>query len=139
MIKEEDDNTNNGYSSDSNHGSSETSRQYARVNRVQLPKNSDEYKRRRERNNQAVKKSRNKSKKATLETQARVIKLRGENEELAKKIEILSKELGLLKEILRAHVTGNMLNKINQDELRDKISSDTFRSLFEPKSELTDY
>ena len=48
----------NGNQVGGNHSESEDTRQFARVNRVILDKNSDEYRKRRERNNLAVKKSR---------------------------------------------------------------------------------
>lgn len=87
--------------SDSNMGSD--SKQFARVNRVVLDKNSDEYKKRRERNNLAVKKSRNKSKIRTQQTLERVNQLKQENEMLETKIKILTKELNFLKDLFLAH------------------------------------
>ncbi|XP_061404634.1 CCAAT/enhancer-binding protein gamma-like [Lethenteron reissneri] len=66
-------------------------------------KNSDEYKRRRERNNIAVKKSRIKSKEKAEETQRRVNELKEENERLEAKIQTLSKELVVLKELFLEH------------------------------------
>lgn len=79
------------------------SKQYARVNRMILDKESEEYRKRRERNNMAVKRSRQKSKTKTMLTQERVNQLRKENESLTKKIEILSKELSFLKELFMNH------------------------------------
>ena len=87
--------------SDSNMGSD--SKQFARVNRVVLNKDSDEYKKRRERNNLAVKKSRNKSKIRTQQTLDRVNQLKQENEMLETKIKILTKELNFLKDLFLAH------------------------------------
>jgi len=87
--------------SESNMGSD--SKQYARVNRVVLDKDSDEYKKRRERNNLAVKKSRNKSKVRTQQTLDRVNQLKQENEMLETKIKILTKELNFLKDLFLAH------------------------------------
>jgi len=87
--------------SDSNMGSD--NKQFARVNRVVLDKNSDEYKKRRERNNLAVKKSRNKSKIRTQQTLERVNQLKQENEMLETKIKILTKELNFLKDLFLAH------------------------------------
>lgn len=97
-----DDMSSSSYSgSDSNMGSD--SKQFARVNRVVLDKNSDEYKKRRERNNLAVKKSRNKSKIRTQQTLERVNQLKNENEMLETKIKILTKELNFLKDLFLAH------------------------------------
>lgn len=62
--------------------------------------------RRRERNNQAVKKSRQKSKMKTQQMMERVTQLKGENEELEENIKILTKELSVLKDLFVAHA-GN--------------------------------
>lgn len=77
--------------------------QYARVNRIVLDKNSDEYKKRRERNNMAVKKSRTKSKMRTQQTMERVAELKEENEKLETKVKLLTKELSFLKDLFLAH------------------------------------
>lgn len=58
-----------------------------------VDKGSDEYKRRRERNNIAVRKSREKAKARTRETEERVKKLIMDNDRLHKKCELLSKEV----------------------------------------------
>merc|ERR1719341_1355967 len=58
-------------------------------------KGTDEYKRRRERNNIAVRKSREKAKIRTRETEDRVKKLVVENDRLHKKCELLSKEVAV--------------------------------------------
>jgi len=60
---------------------------------------SDEYRRRRERNNVAVRRSREKAKVRSRETEDRVKTLSRENDGLHKRIEILSKELGVLKNL----------------------------------------
>lgn len=73
--------------------------EFARVNRVMLSKKSDEYRQRRERNNAAVKKSRHKSKQRTLETQKRVEQLKNENLCLERRLESLSREFNLMKDI----------------------------------------
>lgn len=77
----------------------DASNEFARVNRVMLPKSSDEYRLRRERNNAAVKKSRFKSKQKSLETQRRVDQLREENSQLERRIETLGSELKFIREI----------------------------------------
>lgn len=64
-----------------------------------LPKNSDEYRQRRERNNAAVKKSRFKSKQRTLETQERVEQLKDENDQLELRVESLTRELNFMRSI----------------------------------------
>lgn len=62
-------------------------------------KNSEEYKDRRERNNVAVRKSRNKSKQRAMETEVRVKELEEENVALQNKIALLMKELNVLKNL----------------------------------------
>lgn len=73
--------------------------EFARVNRVMLSKKSDEYRQRRERNNAAVKKSRFKSKQKTIETQKRVEQLKNENAQLERRLESLSREFHLMRDI----------------------------------------
>ncbi|KAG8176265.1 hypothetical protein JTE90_012416 [Oedothorax gibbosus] len=65
-----------------------------------LDKASDEYKRRRERNNIAVRKSREKAKQRCKDTERRVTDLVSENDKLRKRVELLSKELSVLKNLL---------------------------------------
>lgn len=60
---------------------------------------SEEYRRRRERNNVAVRRSREKAKQRSRETEERVKFLTRENDGLHKRIEILAKELGVLKNL----------------------------------------
>lgn len=62
-------------------------------------KNSDEYRRRRERNNIAVRKSREKAKVRTRETEEKVKLLLKENERLQKRIELLMEELNVLRNL----------------------------------------
>lgn len=66
-------------------------------------KESDEYKKRRERNNVAVRKSRDKSRQKAQETMDRVDELKKDNAHLEQKVTILSKELSLLKDLFLAH------------------------------------
>ena len=77
--------------------------------RKSLDKNSDEYLARRERNNIAVKKSREKSRAKNKGTAAKVNMLKKENMELEQQVTILSKELGVLKDLFRmVHSTGDI-------------------------------
>uniref|UniRef100_A0A8D8ZTH8 CCAAT/enhancer-binding protein beta n=1 Tax=Cacopsylla melanoneura TaxID=428564 RepID=A0A8D8ZTH8_9HEMI len=64
-----------------------------------VDKNTDEYKRRRERNNIAVRKSREKAKIRSKETEEKVRLLVKENERLQKRIELLSEELNVLRSL----------------------------------------
>lgn len=66
-----------------------------------LDKHSDEYKQRRERNNIAVRKSRDKAKIRNMETQHKVLELTAENERLQKRVEQLSRELGTLRNLFK--------------------------------------
>lgn len=67
-----------------------------------LEKDSDEYRQRRERNNLAVRKSRDKAKMRNLETQHKVLELAAENDRLQKRVEQLSRELATLRNLLSA-------------------------------------
>ncbi|XP_061450018.1 CCAAT/enhancer-binding protein alpha [Rhineura floridana] len=66
-----------------------------------LDKNSSEYRVRRERNNIAVRKSRDKAKQRNAETQQKVMELSNDNERLRKRVEQLSRELETLRGIFR--------------------------------------
>ena len=65
--------------------------------RKNLDKGSEEYRARRQRNNVAVRKSRDKAKNRQKETEQKVKELTSENERLQKKVDLLSKELNVLK------------------------------------------
>ncbi|XP_035239370.1 CCAAT/enhancer-binding protein beta [Anguilla anguilla] len=67
-----------------------------------LDKDSEEYRQRRERNNLAVRKSRDKAKMRNMETQHKVLELAAENERLQKRVEQLSRELATLRNLLSA-------------------------------------
>ena len=66
-----------------------------------LVKGSEEYRQKRERNNIAVRKSRFKSKQKFLDTQNQVEELVGENDRLHSKVNVLTKELNVLRSLLR--------------------------------------
>ncbi|CAA9993316.1 unnamed protein product [Nesidiocoris tenuis] len=70
-----------------------------RKNSKHVDKNTDEYKRRRERNNIAVRKSREKAKMRSRETEEKVKLLMKENERLQKRIELLTEELNVLRSL----------------------------------------
>ena len=65
-------------------------------------KSKSDYSSKRERNNEAVRRSREKARQKAKETQERVTKLRVENEELEERIKLLSKELSFLKDVFMA-------------------------------------
>ncbi|KAL3287526.1 hypothetical protein HHI36_001995 [Cryptolaemus montrouzieri] len=75
------------------------SQHVARKNMKPCDKNSDEYRRRRERNNIAVRKSREKAKVRTRETEEKVKLLMKENDRLTKRIELLTEELNVLRSL----------------------------------------
>lgn len=64
-----------------------------------LLKGTEEWRQKRDRNNDAVRKSREKSKKRIQETEHRVTELEDENRQLQSKITLLSKELNVLKSL----------------------------------------
>uniref|UniRef100_A0A670YTQ0 CCAAT enhancer binding protein epsilon n=1 Tax=Pseudonaja textilis TaxID=8673 RepID=A0A670YTQ0_PSETE len=64
-------------------------------------KDSLEYRLRRERNNIAVRKSRDKAKRRVMETQQRMVELLGENERLRTRVEQLMQETETLRDIFR--------------------------------------
>eukprot|EP00096_Caligus_rogercresseyi_P001902 TRINITY_DN1335_c0_g1_i1.p1 TRINITY_DN1335_c0_g1~~TRINITY_DN1335_c0_g1_i1.p1 ORF type:complete len:118 (+),score=45.43 TRINITY_DN1335_c0_g1_i1:130-483(+) len=70
-------------------------------------KASPDYLTKRARNNEAVKRSREKSRQKASETHDRVDSLKKENEMLEEKIKLLSKELTFLKDIFMAHAGKN--------------------------------
>ena len=76
--------------------------------RTKSDKVNDEYQARRERNNIAVRKSREKSRAKAKETQQQVNKLRAENEVLEQKVQLLTKELSVLKDLFLAHAGSSM-------------------------------
>lgn len=66
-------------------------------------KGSEEYKKRRERNNVAVRKSRDKSRLKTQQTLDKINELKVENAKLEGKVQLLSKELSVLKDLFLSH------------------------------------
>ncbi|XP_012231926.1 CCAAT/enhancer-binding protein gamma isoform X2 [Linepithema humile] len=94
----------------------------------------EDYRKRRDRNNQAVKRSRVKSKIRTQQTLDRVNQLKTENELLEEKIKMLNKELGFLKDLFLAHA-GSSQHSINIQDLDlnailadDKSSEDQLKT-----------
>ncbi|CAF90317.1 unnamed protein product, partial [Tetraodon nigroviridis] len=72
-----------------------------------VDKHSAEYRLRRERNNVAVRKSRDKAKLRNLETQQKVVELTADNERLRRRVEHLSRELDALRGIFRQLPDGS--------------------------------
>ena len=69
------------------------------VGKKLIDKNSDEYRRRRERNNVAVRRSRDKTRHKREETERRVVELEEENQKLREKLTLLNKEINVLKSL----------------------------------------
>ncbi|XP_013884616.1 CCAAT/enhancer-binding protein alpha [Austrofundulus limnaeus] len=72
-----------------------------------VDKSSPEYRLRRERNNVAVRKSRDKAKLRNMETQQKVVELSADNERLRRRVEHLSRELDTLRGIFRQLPDGS--------------------------------
>lgn len=72
-----------------------------------VDKGSPEYRMRRERNNVAVRKSRDKAKLRNVETQHKVVELASDNERLRKRVEHLTRELDTLRGIFRQLPDGS--------------------------------
>lgn len=90
-------------------------KQAAKRDHLESGEDSDEYRKKRDRNNLAVKRSRVKSKQKTQETMNRVNQLRSENSVLEEKVRTLTKELGFLKELFLAHAS----NKTDDSKFKD--------------------
>jgi len=73
----------------------------------EITKDDPMYKEKRNKNNDAVKKSRQKTKVKSEETMKKVSRLKKENEELEERIQLLSKELTFLKDIFLSHANRN--------------------------------
>ncbi|KAK6185415.1 hypothetical protein SNE40_007657 [Patella caerulea] len=91
--------------------------------RQSVTRDSDEYRKRRCRNNTAVQKSRTKSRQKAKETMAKVNRLRQENEMLEQKVQILTKELSVLKDLFLAHA-GIVADENCQKACDDAVQSD---------------
>ncbi|XP_038659087.1 LOW QUALITY PROTEIN: CCAAT/enhancer-binding protein beta-like [Scyliorhinus canicula] len=78
-----------------------------------VDKHSDEYRMRRERNNIAVRKSRDKAKLRNVETQHKVLELTTENERLQKRVEQLSRELATLRNLFKQLPEHTLLSASN--------------------------
>lgn len=95
-------------------------------NKKNVDKSSDEYRRRRERNNIAVRKSREKAKIRSRETERKVSELVRENDILRKRVELLSRELSVLKNVLS---NAGLSPDAIQDELAKSLHLDSFHGL----------
>ncbi|XP_050436913.1 CCAAT/enhancer-binding protein gamma [Adelges cooleyi] len=85
----------------------------------------DDYRRKRDKNNQAVKRSRVKSRMRTQQTLQRVNQLKTENDMLEEKIKLLSKELGFLKELFMAQAGTSQIEIPKSVDLKTLLSDTT--------------
>lgn len=116
--------------------------QASRKRRVKVSEMSEEeYKKRRERNNEAVRKCRIKSREKSKEMMDKVGSLRAENAILTQKVTILTKELTLLKDMFLTHAAGPkskavVSNKLLLANTMAAINDHQYVKLEEVKSEL---
>lgn len=87
-----------------------------------IDKGSDEYKKRRERNNVAVRKSREKAKMRSRETERRVAELSKENQLVRAKYEELMREFNVLKSLL---LKTGLTEQVIEDEAQRHTSNTT--------------
>ncbi|XP_041046571.1 CCAAT/enhancer-binding protein delta [Carcharodon carcharias] len=80
-----------------------------------IDRQSSEYRQRRERNNIAVRKSRDKAKQRNVEMQQKVIELNAENDRLHKKIEQLSRELAIMRNFFEQQPNAASFLSANAD------------------------
>ena len=80
-------------------------------------KESDDYRTRRQRNNEAVKKSRQRSKAKTEETVERIAKLAKLNEDMERDVDILTKEIRLLSSMYVSHMHHAHAVTVDEDKL----------------------
>jgi len=73
------------------------------------------YKEKREKNNEAIKRTRAKAKAKQEETLKRITDLKTENNGLEQKIENLASQMSTMKEILRAHYEREMLVQVDEN------------------------
>lgn len=80
--------------------------------------NTEGYRKKRDRNNIAVKKSRERSKQKARETMEKVDKLKKENKDLEMKVQVLTKELSLLKDLFLSHA-GSIMPREGEIKVED--------------------
>lgn len=95
---------------------------------TQMDKDSEEYRRLRERNNQAVKKSRNKSRLKALQTQQRVARLRAEHEDLVRRVEQLQSQLQVYKDLFLQQAGASGAQELQQMDLSFLQDDDTMEN-----------
>lgn len=96
--------------------------------RGQPNKDSDDYRRLRQRNNEAVKKSRTKSRVKQQQTQERVAQLRKEHDDLVRQVEILKHRLDVYKEIFLKQAGAQGEIELQQMDLTFLYDDDTMEN-----------
>jgi len=89
---------------------------------LNMEKDSEEYRKLRERNNEAVKKSRTRTKLRTQGTLEKVEKLRNENCKLEERIDSLKKELDLLKELFVSHAGTKSMKRLTEVDMETLLN-----------------
>ena len=89
----------------------------------QVDKNDPEYLEKRKRNNEAIKKSREKAKAKAEETQRKVDHFKHDNKRLEDKISVLGQEMQFLKDIFLAHAGTN---KCSEADKAAKVAAGRF-------------
>lgn len=89
---------------------------------LNVERDSEEYRKLRERNNEAVKKSRTRTKLRTQGTLEKVEKLRGENGKLEERIDGLKKELDLLKELFVSHAGTKSMKRLTEVDMETLLN-----------------
>ncbi|XP_059836516.1 CCAAT/enhancer-binding protein delta [Hypanus sabinus] len=99
-------------SSSNSHGRSVSGKEKSKKS---VDRQSSEYRQRRERNNIAVRKSRDKAKRRNAEMQQKLIELNAENDRLHKKIEQLSRELSIMRNFFEQQPNAASFLNANSD------------------------
>jgi len=89
-----------------------------------LHPNDPHYTEKRAKNNDAVKKSREKTRKKAKETMEKVAQLKQENEVLEERIKLLAKELTFLKDIFMAHAGSKHGIQVDDMEIKTLLEDD---------------
>jgi len=89
---------------------------------LNMEKDTEEYRKLRERNNEAVKKSRTRTKLRTQGTLEKVEKLRNENCKLEERIDGLKKELDLLKELFVSHAGTKSMKRLTEVDMETLLN-----------------
>jgi len=82
------------------------------------------YSEKRQKNNDAVKKSREKTRQKSKETMEKVSQLKQENEMLEERIKLLAKELSFLKDIFMAHAGSSHGITVDDMEIKGLLEED---------------